>query len=78
MIMKITVEYRLPHDDYEYYNAIHGKQYHEALENMYQFLRNKVKYEQLTEAESKVYNEVYDRFHEILGEQDIDLFRNEL
>lgn len=73
--MRVTMEYVLPKDDYEYRDALNGAKYHQALEDIYQMLRNKVKYDQLTEAEGIAYNDVYDRFNEILHDNDVDLFR---
>lgn len=72
--MRAILEFNLPEDRYEYKNAAKGTKYLMALEDIYTTLRNKVKYAEKTEAEDKVYNEIYDYFFEVLKENDITLF----
>jgi len=72
--MKAILEFKLPEEMYEYNKANKAGDYFTALDDMYNHLRSKVKYGELTEAEDKVYNEVYDTFFEILKENKVDLF----
>lgn len=73
--MRVNFEFVLPKDEYEYKIMLHGNDYFNVLFDLYTELRNKVKYDiNLTEAESKVYNEIYDKFIDMLNEKHIDLF----
>jgi hypothetical protein len=72
--MKAILEFNLPEDNYEYKKAVNADKYFTALEDIYQLLRTKVKYAEKTEAEDKVYNEVYDDFYRILNDYNINLF----
>jgi len=72
--MKAILEFKLPEERYEYNKANKAGDYFTALDDIYNHLRSKVKYAELSKAEDKVYNEVYDAFFEILREYNIDLF----
>lgn len=68
------MEYNLPDDDCDYTNALNGFKYRRTIDDVYEFLRNKTKYCELTEEEAKIYYEVYDHFIEILNDNKVDLF----
>lgn len=72
--MKITMEFNLPDDNYDYKIAREGQQYRSLLEGVYNHLRHKVKYEELTDEQSKIYNELFDWFMNELNEEEVDLF----
>lgn len=58
--MTAYLRFRLPQDDEEYRLASHAPRYAAALEDIAQEVRRRVKYGELSPAEAKVWNEVYE------------------
>lgn len=69
--MKATLHFDLPEEQEEMRLALKGVDYKIALEDMDNYLRHKLKYEELTSEQSKIYEEVRRKFHEITSELDI-------
>lgn len=61
------LEFNLPEEKSEFNIANKAGDYYCALWDMQEFLRSKLKYEELTEVEEKVYTEVREKFFEIVG-----------
>ena len=72
--MKVTLEFELPEEEVEMRQAIDAKDYLVVLREMANFLRNKIKYEDLSDAEYTVYNEVRDLLFFNLDSYNIDLY----
>lgn len=72
--MKVTMEYNLPDEQWELNRALESAKVTFFLQEYYNYLRNKVKYTELSEAESNVYNDVYEHFLSMLNEEKIDVF----
>lgn len=72
--MKARLEFDLPEERYEFEHANKGCLYKGLLDEIYTHLRGKVKYGELSEAESKVYNEFFDWFIDTLNNEGVDLF----
>lgn len=72
--MKVTMEYNLPDEQWEYNRAMEGEKLSLFLQDYYNHLRHIVKHGNLTEAESNVYNDVYDTFLSMLNDNKIDVF----
>ena len=74
--MKITVEYTLPEDQYEYRMAYDGPKTHNVLWEMDKWLRTQVKYApDDTPAEAyKAYKECREKLYELLLDNSVDLY----
>jgi hypothetical protein len=73
--MKVILKYNVPEDEYDYRMAVDGHKYYSFIVDFYNFLRNKVKYEQLSEADRSVYEDVYEHFHNEIRENEINLWK---
>jgi hypothetical protein len=69
--MKVTIEFNLPDDEYEYRNSVKANEMYNALWDIKQELRNALKYGDLTEYEYKTMERIQDKFFEILNEYEI-------
>lgn len=72
--MKAVLKYNLPEDNYEFNNAINGTKLRCILEDVDTYLRNKLKYESLTEDQNDIYQDVRDYLYNLLDEENIRLF----
>lgn len=72
--MKAVLKYNLPEDNYEFNNAINGTKLRGILEDVDTYLRNKLKYESLTEDQNDIYQDVRDYLYNLLDEENIRLF----
>jgi hypothetical protein len=72
--MKATLEFNLPEDQEYYEEASNGTKYSIALFEFDQYLRTQVKYnEQLTDEQYKVYEEVREKFYEIINSNNLSI-----
>ena len=69
--MKVTIEFNLPDDEYEYRNSVKANEMYNALWDMKNNLRNTLKYGELSDSEYKTIESMQDRFFEILNEYEI-------
>lgn len=69
--MKVTIEFNLPDDEYEYRNSVKANEMYNALWDIKQELRNALKYGDLTEYEYKTMERIQDKFFEILNGYEI-------
>lgn len=72
--MQAKLIFNLPEDQYEYNHCFNAVKYIAALEDIATHIRNKLKYNKLTPAESDVYEQIKKDFYEILEENGIELF----
>ena len=71
--MKAILEFDLPDDQDEYDLHTNARQYHNALFDLMNYLRAKVKYEDLPEAEYKLADKIYEDFYNILNNNEVTL-----
>jgi len=71
--MKINVEFTLPDNEVEYDNFKQSAEMHSVLWEFKMYLRNKVKYGDVSDAEYVVYNEVSEVFNEMLTDYGVKL-----
>jgi hypothetical protein len=73
--MKAILEFELPDDQEEYEYAVNASKMYNALWQIKQLLRAKLKYnpDELTDAELKQWEFMQDEFHCILNDQNIQL-----
>lgn len=66
--MKANLTFKLPEEEKEFYDAINGNSYYIVLWEMDQYLRSKLKYEDLTESEAEVYINVRKKLFDLTSE----------
>ena len=71
--MKAILEFNLPEEQEDYDMAFCGHDYWCSLYDFSQYLRNKIKYEELDEKTTKIYDQIRSEFYEILKEKGIEL-----
>lgn len=71
--MKVIFEYNRPEDNEEIELHMKTLDFYCALVDMRDYLRGKIKYEELSEKEQDVYEKVADKFFEIITDRSIDL-----
>jgi len=72
--MKATIEFNLPDDQHEWYNAVNANAMYLALWDLSQELRSMWKYQSYqTEEEYAIVETIRDKFYEILQEHNITL-----
>jgi hypothetical protein len=71
--MKATLTFNLPEEDHEYSNAVDGSKMRSILWDLDQWLRAKLKYEELTDGKYDAFKETRDHLRELLREENIDL-----
>lgn len=62
---KVTLAYMLPEEKEEFELAMKGIDNFAVVENMDDYLRAKLKYQDLTETEAKIYQEIRDKLWEL-------------
>lgn len=70
---RTTLSFKLPEEQEALYNAQRGDDYRFALSDFNEFLRQKVKYEQLSETEHEIYCAIREKLWEIVNERDLEL-----
>ena len=71
--MKAKLIFDLPEEHHEWRNAIDGSKMRSVLWEFDQWLRSKVKYEDLTDEQFKVYQGCRDHLRTLLYEENLDL-----
>lgn len=71
--MKARLDFDLPEDKYEYSNAINGSKMRSILWDVDQWLRAKMKYEELSDGQYDAFKETRDHLRRLLIEENIDL-----
>jgi hypothetical protein len=69
--MKVTIEFNLPDDEYEYRNSVKANEMYNALWDIKQELRSALKYGELKGSEYKTIESMQDKFFEILNGYEI-------
>jgi hypothetical protein len=64
--MKAALYFRMPEEREEFYNAHNGVRYRIALTDLDNWLRAKIKYEDLPQEKHDLYQEVRDKLYELL------------
>lgn len=71
--MKAILKFNLPEENHEFLNATQGSKMRSVLWEFDQWLRGKVKYEDLTDEQFQVYQGCRDHLRSLLYEDNIDL-----
>jgi hypothetical protein len=71
--MKATIEFNLPEDDKQYKWANNGYNYFAVLYNFKQYLKNKLKHEDLTPEQESVVEAIQSDFLEMLYDGEVIL-----
>lgn len=71
--MKAILQFNLPEENHEYLNASQGAQMRSILWNVDQWLRAKLKYEELSDGQYDAFKETRDYLRSLLIEENIDL-----
>jgi len=71
--MKAILKFNLPEENHEFSNATQGSNMRSVLWEFDQWLRSKVKYEDLNDEQFKVYQGCRDHLRTLLYEENIDL-----
>ena len=71
--MKATITFTLPEEEEEYRNAIEGAKMRAILWDVDQFLRAKMKYEELNDGQYDAFKETREHLRRLLIEENIDL-----
>jgi hypothetical protein len=71
--MKATLTFSLPEEEYEYSNALEGAKMRSVLWDLDQWLRAKLKYEELSDGKYDAFKETRDHLRSLLVEENIDL-----
>ena len=72
--MIVKIEFNLPEQQQEYNICMNGFNYLCALQDTFNIFRNKLKYDECTEEEGRIYNEIWDKFMDILKDQKVNIF----
>jgi len=70
--MKAILEFTLPEENEEFKTAQNGANYSIALWDLDQYLRSKLKYEELSEEQHQAYQDIRGKLYELMQERDID------
>ena len=71
--MKATITFTLPEEEHEYRNAVEGAKMRSILWEIDQWLRAKLKYEELTDGQYDAYKATRDELLKLLIEENVDL-----
>lgn len=71
--MKATLTFTLPEEEHEYTNAVEGAKMRSILWDVDQWLRSKMKYEELSDGQFDAFKETRDHLRRLLIEENIDL-----
>jgi hypothetical protein len=71
--MKATLTFNLPEENHEYLNSLQGAQLKTILWDVDQWLRAKMKYEELSDGQYDAFKETRDHLRRLLIEENIDL-----
>lgn len=71
--MKVTIEYDLPDDEYEYFCSKFAVPYALALEDIIAHLRERIKYGELSDEAYGIYEAIYEKVYSIMDEHKAEL-----
>lgn len=71
--MKATIEFNLPEDQTEFDMATNANKYYSALFNFQQYLRNKLKHEDLTPEQESIVAVIQSDFLQMLYDEEVIL-----
>jgi fatty acid-binding protein DegV len=71
--MKAILEFNLPDDQGEYELCNKAQEMSDAIKDIRDYLRSKVKYDTQDEKKWEAYDEVYQQFYEIINDYNIKL-----
>ena len=71
--MKATLTFNLPEEDHEYRNVVEGAKMRSILWEFDQWLRAKLKYEELSDGQYDAFKASRDELRRLLIEENIDL-----
>jgi hypothetical protein len=71
--MKATLTFNLPEDEDKYCDAVNGSKMRTILWDVDQWLRAKMKYEELSDGEYDAFKETRDHLRRLLIEENIDI-----
>lgn len=69
------LKFTLPEDQIDFQTALDGNKLKMIIHDHYQFIRTKLKYCQLTDAEYKMYEECKENILELLKDENLDVFK---
>lgn len=67
--MKAVLRFQLPEEEHEFQDALNGGVHRRAFDEAVEFIRRKLKYSELPEAEQKIWHEVRTHLIELRAEQ---------
>jgi hypothetical protein len=71
--MRATLNFNLPEEREEFELAQHGSAYSIVLSDLDNFLRNALKYGNLTELEDKIYDDLRNKLHELANDNGVSV-----
>ena len=69
--MRAVLEYNLPEEEEAFDLALAGHKYHNVVWDMDEYLRQKLKYEELSDQVAKVYEDTRRELHTLLQERNL-------
>ena len=72
--MKAVLEFDLPEEQDDFYTASNGWKYRSVIHDIDDFLRSKIKYEELSEEQYNAYNEVRTELWNLINEHPLDIY----
>ena len=73
--MKAVLEFNLPEDNYEFANATNGSKMRSVLWELDQWMRAKLKFEELPDGEYDAIKETRDQLRILLNDENIDIYQ---
>lgn len=72
---EITWKFDLSEEGDEFQEAFNGSTYHGILIDFAQYLRDQMKYEELSDQEYEIYEKIKEKFYELLENENISLYK---
>ncbi len=72
--MKVILEFVLPEENYEYLNATNGTKFRCVLWALDQWMRAKLKFEELSDGQYDAIKETRDQLRALLQDENIDIY----
>lgn len=72
--MKSKLIFNLPEENYEFELACNGGKYKSILCELDNFLRSKLKYEDISDVEYEIYENTRTRLWDLINEENLDLY----
>lgn len=73
--MKAILEFNLPDENYEYLNATNGTKFRSVLWDLDQWMRAKLKYEELPDGQYDAIKQTRDQLRTLLQDENIDIYQ---